>query len=117
MKKIAILTCLKSNDVCTRIGCLDAMTHRIGTFAIYKQDNIELVALLTCHGCKRMKFRKKEGMQEKLSAIAAAEITAVHIGRCCWQRKNGISQKCRYIKRMEKWLLKHHIHVIWGTHT
>lgn len=117
MKKIAVLTCLKSNDVCTRAACLKAFYGKTGYFSQYKDEEIQLAALWTCQGCKRMKLCR-EGLREKLASILDAEITAVHIGVCCRQKtKYGGSQKCRYVKRIEKWLLAHHVQVMWGTHT
>ena len=117
MKKIAILTCLHSNDVCTRTGCLEALKHKTGTFDSYRHEAIELAAVWTCQGCGNMKFSNKGDLQEKLSAITAAEITAVHIGKCCWRKtRSGRNKKCRYVEQIEKWLLMRHIQVIWGTH-
>ena len=51
MKKIGILTCLNSNDVCTRAGCLSAFRERRDFFSGYPEDTI-LAAVMTCNGCK-----------------------------------------------------------------
>ena len=50
MKKIGILTCLNSNDVCTRQDvCLHFGKEEI--FFGYPEDTI-LAAVMTCNGCK-----------------------------------------------------------------
>lgn len=50
--KIAILTCIRSNDVCARVGCLRAFHDREAFFSDYGPDT-ELAALMTCNGCSR----------------------------------------------------------------
>lgn len=45
MKKIVILRCLKSNDVCTGASCLQAFYGRTGNFQGYGIDeNLQLAA-------------------------------------------------------------------------
>ena len=45
MKKIVILRCLKSNDVCTGASCLQAFYDRTGKFKVYDIDeNLQLAA-------------------------------------------------------------------------
>ena len=51
MKKIAILTCIKSNSVCTGASCLKAMNERTRSFAPYKGEPLQLMAFLHCNGC------------------------------------------------------------------
>ncbi len=46
IQKIGILTCIKSNDVCARVGCLKAFNRRSDFFAEY-DGNTELAALMT----------------------------------------------------------------------
>ena len=50
MKNIAILTCLKANDVCTGASCLDAFYNKKGFFTQYTNDDTKLVAFWTCNG-------------------------------------------------------------------
>lgn len=51
MNKIGILTCLHSNAVCARVGCLSAFQNRTDFFQDYPEDTY-LAALMTCNGCK-----------------------------------------------------------------
>ena len=51
MIKIGILTCIHSNDVCARVGCLNAFYDRKNFFADYPED-ARLTALFTCNGCE-----------------------------------------------------------------
>lgn len=41
MKKIAILTCLKANDVCTGASCLEAFFKKEAFFNQYKKEDIK----------------------------------------------------------------------------
>ena len=49
MTKIGTLTCLHSNDVCARVGCLKAFMEREAFFKEYSQDT-SLEAMMTCNG-------------------------------------------------------------------
>ena len=51
MKKIAILSCLKSNDVCAGCACLTAFNKRIRSFAPYEGEDLELTAFMRCSPC------------------------------------------------------------------
>ena len=44
MKRIAILRCLHSNDVCTGAACLAAFNAKSKSFEAYKEEGAELVA-------------------------------------------------------------------------
>ncbi|WP_302177627.1 CGGC domain-containing protein, partial [Megamonas funiformis] len=66
MKNIAILTCLKANDVCTGASCLDALYNKKGFFTQYTNDDTKLVAFWTCNGCDEVLLNNQEGLLEKL---------------------------------------------------
>lgn len=51
MIKIGTLTCLHSNNVCARVGCLKAFQNRSDFFEGYSPDTL-LGAMMTCNGCK-----------------------------------------------------------------
>ena len=51
MNKIGILTCIHSNNVCARVGCLAAFQNRTDFFQDYPEDT-SLAAMMTCNGCK-----------------------------------------------------------------
>ena len=69
MKNIAILTCLKANDVCTGASCLDAFYNKKGFFTQYTNDDTKLVAFWTCNGCDEVLLNNQEGLLEKLERI------------------------------------------------
>lgn len=52
MIKIGILTCIHSNDVCARVGCLNAFYDRKNFFADYPED-ARLTALFTVMAVKK----------------------------------------------------------------
>ena len=62
MKNIAILTCLKANDVCTGASCLDAFYNKKGFFTQYTNDDTKLVAFWTCNGCDEVLLNNQEGL-------------------------------------------------------
>ena len=66
--KIAMLNCLKANDVCTGAGCLRAMNSRTGHFTPYAAEPLELVAMARCSGCE---VGIDEGFREKLDRIVS----------------------------------------------
>ena len=51
MNKIGILTCIHSNNVCARVGCLAAFQNRTDFFQDYPEDTC-LAAMMTCNECK-----------------------------------------------------------------
>lgn len=117
MKKIAILTCLQSNDVCTRYSCLKAFNDKNDYFSTYNSENIELVAVWTCQGCNEINLSNDDGLKEKLQCIVNAGVEVVHIGKCCYVKGNDNSyKKCDKIIIIEKYLEQNLINVVWGTH-
>ena len=84
MKRIGILTCLNSNDVCTRAGCLSAFRERRDFFSGYPEDTI-LAAVMTCNGCKETNAKEPaedEGILEKADRLVSEKISVIHVGVC-----------------------------------
>ena len=81
MKKLAILTCLKSNEVCTGAACLHALNARQKSFERYKDMEIELVAFSKCNGCDQP-LAENRGLQEKLERLIKIGTDIVHLGIC-----------------------------------
>lgn len=84
MRKIGILTCARSNDVCTRAGCLNAFNERRDFFSSYG-DEVRLGALMTCNGCRRDTMEnpsEDEKMKEKVERLYREKIDTVHVGVC-----------------------------------
>ncbi len=112
MKKIALLTCLKSNDVCTRTACLQAVQSRSDYFAPYAAEKLELTGVWTCQGCEPLCWGDELNLAEKLQCLQQAGTQIVHIGCCCRQQ----GQWCKEIRYLAELLQQRHIQVIWGTH-
>lgn len=114
MKKIGILTCLHSNDVCTRAGCLKAFYQRTDTFSEYDRET-ELAVLMTCNGCEKenpIKPKEDAGLKEKLERLLKEEIEVIHVGACRLQKGREcvrMTEICDMIEKMD-------IAVIRGTH-
>lgn len=81
MKKIAILTCLNANRVCTGAGCLRAFNEKTGSFARYAEDGLLLMAFFHCPGCG-ISPAQDGGTLEKLERLEKIGVTCVHVGVC-----------------------------------
>ena len=115
-KKIAILRCLKSNDVCTGASCLRAFNHKTGKFADYQED-LELVAFMTCNGCGEVTLRNQDGLQEKLEMIKKLSPDALHVGICTKHKDaTGNRVTCPQIEKILNEIRKMNIEIVDGTH-
>lgn len=113
--RIGILTCLHSNDVCTRAGCLNAFHRRTDFFQEYPQDT-ELAVLMTCNGCRAERPaepEQDEGMIEKVDRIVEENVKIVHVGVC---RLLKNKEECERITKICRMLETRGIQVIRGTH-
>lgn len=79
MKRIVILRCLSSNDVCTGAGCMHAFNTKGGAFARYGEEPLELEAFWSCNGCEDCRLKHQEGIEEKLERIISLKPDAVHV--------------------------------------
>ena len=115
MNRIGILTCLNSNDVCTRVGCLNAFNHRTDFFSAYPRDT-ELAVLMTCNGCQENRPPEPEddpGILEKLERLTKEEISTIHVGVC---RMTSEHIECPRITKICSMMEEQGIRVIRGTH-
>ena len=99
MKKIAILTCIKSNSVCTGASCLKAMNERTRSFAPYKGEPLQLMAFLHCNGCA-CDYDTDPGFLEKLERLEQIGVEIVHAGICT--RKHDGSECPQITKILSK---------------
>ena len=86
MIKIGTLTCLHSNNVCARVGCLKAFQNRSDFFDGYSPDTL-LGAMMTCNGCKSVNPKEPdvdEGILEKIDRLVSEEIKVMHVGAVVW---------------------------------
>lgn len=89
MIKIGTLTCLHSNNVCARVGCLKAFQNRSDFFDGYSPDTL-LGAMMTCNGCKSANPKEPdvdEGILEKIDRLVSEEIKVMHVGACRLDRE------------------------------
>lgn len=115
MEKIGILTCLHSNDVCARVGCLSSFWRRKDFFAKYAENTI-LAAMLTCNGCKGDNPSEPEedkGILEKLDRLVSEEVKTVHVGVC---RLIEDKKECPRMTKICEMIESREIQVIRGTH-
>lgn len=118
MKRIAILRCLQSNDVCTGAACLSAFFQQKDSFTAYQGEEINLTAFFSCNGCGKIALKNDEGMQEKLDHLVQMHTDVVHIGICCFHKdKRGRSCLCPIIRTLVGELETRRISVVLGTHS
>ena len=109
--KIAMLNCLKANEVCTGAGCLRAFNNRTRHFADYGDAPLELIALARCNGCGK---GIDEGFREKLERIVSEGAEVCHLGVCTKHGKNG--EECPTITEAAAWLEEKGVRIVRGTH-
>ena len=115
MEKMGILTCIRSNEVCTGAGCLNAFHDRTDFFKDYPKD-VRLGAFMTCNGCASECAKEPEedaGMLEKADRLVQEGIRKVHVGVC---RLKKDKSECERISRICRMLEARGIEVIRGTH-
>jgi predicted metal-binding protein len=111
MRKIAILACLKANDVCTGEACLHAYRERSGAFLRYAGEDTELAAFLRCNGCQSCP-ENDPGMLEKLDRLQTLGVSALHLGVCA--APGG--RECPNIARIAAMAEKRGMKIVRGTH-
>ncbi len=110
--KIAILNCLRANDVCAAAACLSAFNSKSRHFAAYASDDaLELVALARCNGCEA---GIDSGFREKLDRMVREGAQVCHLGVCTVRRDTG--QECPVIHEAAAYLEGKGIAVVRGTH-
>ncbi|MCI5119833.1 MAG: CGGC domain-containing protein [Candidatus Electrothrix sp. AUS4] len=81
MANVAILYCKKIKDqscvACAK--CYKGMSEKNGTFAQYKDDNIELVAMTDCGDCPGLTVPKVKMLNETTKNLGRP-IEVLHLG-------------------------------------
>lgn len=111
MKKIALLTCLKANEVCTGAACFKAFNERSRHFESYQGEDVQLVAFAKCNGCGSS--LESSGLQEKLQRLISIGTEVVHLGVCTKDREGN---ECGHITEIARILENSGIEVVRGTH-
>ena len=109
--KIALLNCLKANEVCAGAACLRAFNNRIKHFEQYKDEDLELVAMARCNGCAA---GIDEGFKEKLQRIVEIGTEVCHVGVCTYRK--DLEKECPVISEALEFLQEHGVKCVRGTH-
>ena len=114
MKNIAILSCLKSNNVCAGCACLTAFNDRIRAFERYKDEELRLIAFMRCSTCVRDGDPMQDpGFVEKLDRLVNEGTEILHIGICAGKHEE---EGCPGMRKMVKAFRDRGVEVVWGTH-
>lgn len=117
MKKLAILRCLKTSTSCAGAGCLKALNTKTKAFAVYGDEDLQLMAMWTCNGCGDMELGNEEGLRKKIERMKALELDALHISHCTHKKdENGEKHLCPVIKEIIEELKESGITIVDGTH-
>ena len=109
--KLAMLNCLKANEVCTGAGCLRAFNTRTRHFSDYGDAPLELIAMARCNGCGK---GVDDGFREKLERIVSERAEVCHLGVCTKHGQNG--EECPTITEAAAWLEEKGVRIVRGTH-
>ncbi len=112
MKKIAILTCLKANTVCTGASCFQAFHQRTRGFQRYAGQEVQIAAFMKCNGCTSDP-KTDAGIKEKVARLKSEQIETVHIGACTL-KENG--ERCENIAKIIEMIKKQNISIVEKTH-
>ena len=114
MKRIAILACLRANDVCAGCGCLNALYDRKAHFDRYAEEEVRLVAFMRCSHCVQEGDPMEDpGFVEKLDRLVREGAEAVHIGVCAGRDDDTA---CPGMRKMSRAFSERGVEVVWGTH-
>jgi predicted metal-binding protein len=109
--KIAILNCLRANEVCTGSACLRAFNTRTAHFSGYGDTPLELVAMARCNGCGN---GLNDGFRKKLDRIVQVEAEVCHLGHCT--RRGEPKEECPTITEAARYLEARGVRILRGTH-
>ena len=109
--KIAMINCLKANEVCAAASCLKAFNQRKAHFEEYAGQDVELIAVARCNGCDA---GIDKGFQEKLDRLLSEGVDVCHFGVCTV--KNDTKEECPVITKAGEYLEEHGVRLVRGTH-
>ena len=113
-KRIAILACLRANDVCAGCGCLNAFYDRRAHFERYAGEELRLTAFMRCSHCVRESDpMRDEGFMEKLERLVKEGTQIVHIGVCAGRDE---ASACPGMLKMAQAFRDRGLEIVWGTH-
>ena len=115
MKRIALLTCPKAENVCTGGGCFAALNSRTKAFTLYKGEDVEVLAFMKCSGCGHFPG-EDAGLDEKIQYLLNRHPDVVHLGICCCHDGRQ-RERCREIAVICQIFEKHGISIMRGTHS
>ena len=113
MRKIAILGCQKSNQVCAGCACLNAFYDRKKAFERYAGEELRLTAFMRCSKCcTEVSPQEEPGFLEKLDRLVSEGTECVHIAKCGLKK----GKACPGMAQMAKCFEERGIEVVWGSH-
>ena len=109
--KIAMLNCLKANEVCGAASCLKAFNSKTRHFEQYGEEPLTLVSLARCNGCEA---GIDAGFTEKLDRMIQEGAQVCHVGVCT--KRHGTGEECPTITKAAAYLEEKGLRIVRGTH-
>lgn len=117
MKRIVILRCLRSNNVCTGAACMRAFNTKAVPSPDMARNRWSWKAYWSCNGCGDCRFEHHAGIEEKLERIIGLKPDAVHVGVCVKHRtQDGQVVTCKTIEEICERLEAAGLTIVEGTH-
>ncbi|MCL1912796.1 MAG: CGGC domain-containing protein [Eubacteriaceae bacterium] len=113
MKRIAMLNCLKANEVCSGASCMSAFNYRKASFMDYGDEEQHLTAFMRCGGCD-LEPANYKGMMQKIERIIQEETEVAHVGICTITHETKL--ECENIAKIISMFEDKGIIVVRGTH-
>lgn len=107
-----MLTCLRSNEVCTGAACFGAFNGRKKSFERYEGEDVQLAGFMKCNGCEKDPLQDA-GIREKVERLKKEGVEAVHVGVCTKKRDGS---RCANIAAIMEMIEAQGIELVDGTH-
>lgn len=111
VKRIGILSCLKSTSVCSGAACFKALNQRTEFFETYMDKTVELTGFFHCNGCE-CDYETDADYLEKIETLIFLKPDVIHVGKCTIIQ----GKECPIIANIIQTFERNGIQVIRGTH-
>ncbi|PTD93393.1 CGGC domain-containing protein [archaeon SCG-AAA382B04] len=112
VKKIAIVRCHRTAEVCPGVGCLNAFQDDRVKFKEYEDEETRLVGIFTCGGCPGRRTGRLLDNLEKHDE----KPDVVHLGPCMFYDEEQEYVRCPHIGLIKEMIKSKGYDIKEGTH-